>query len=269
MTVRRSAQDISGGRVTIQPSAADAARRLMRACDRATLATAMPAGGGGVAAGSGGAPYASLVLVAARHDAAPLLLLSDLAQHTINLKANPRMSLLFDGTAGRDDPLTGPRVTVLGRIAPSDDPTDRARFLARHPSAAFYADFPDFRLYRVAVERAHLVAGFGRIDWIDAAALLFDAGSAAAELAVAEPDILRHMNEDHADAVASYATRLLGRSAGEGEEGWQLTGIDPEGADLRRGGEVARLDFPAPIRDREGARAAFVRLVKVARGGGG
>ncbi|HEY0524409.1 MAG TPA: DUF2470 domain-containing protein [Stellaceae bacterium] len=268
MTVRRSAQDF--GRAAVQSSAADAARRLMRACDRATLATAMPAGSGAAAAaaaGSGGAPYASLVLAAARHDAAPVLLLSNLAQHTVNLKADARVSLLFDGTAGCDDPLTGPRVTVLGRIAPSDDPADRARFLARHPSAAFYADFADFRFYRVAVERAHLVAGFGRIDWIDAAALLFDAGGATA-LAAAEPGIVRHMNEDHADAVALYATRLLGRSAaGEGEKDWQLTGVDPEGADLRRGGEVARLDFPGPVRDPDGARTAFVRLVKEARGG--
>ena len=41
-------------------------------------------------------------------DGAPLLLLSRLAQHTKNLLADPRVSLLFDGAAGLDDPLAGP-----------------------------------------------------------------------------------------------------------------------------------------------------------------
>jgi putative heme iron utilization protein len=240
------------------PSASAAARRLMRAVDRATLATSCD-----------GWPYASLVLAATDHDAAPILLLSDLAQHTLNLKADPRVSLLFDGTTGLEDPLTGARVTVLGRAERVERGSAKvarhaARYCARHPSASLYAGFGDFAFYRVDVARAHLVAGFGRIHWVEAAELLRPADDAAA-LVAAEADIVRHMNEDHADAVELYATRLLGRSGG----GWVLTGVDPEGADLRRGGEVARLDFAAPVRDPEGARAELVRLVRTARQAGG
>jgi hypothetical protein len=43
-----------------------------------------------------------------------------------------------------------------------------ARFVARHPSAAAYAGFGDFRLYRVTIRRGHLIAGFGRISWVEA-----------------------------------------------------------------------------------------------------
>jgi putative heme iron utilization protein len=225
------------------------ARRLMRSLDRATLATSLA-----------GWPYASLVLVALDHDASPLLLISALAQHTQNLKAENRVSLLFDGTGGLDDPLTGPRVTVLGTAQRDDAPRLKERFVARHPSAELYAGFADFALWRVAVERAHLVAGFGRIHWIGAAELLFDASGAAA-LAAAERDIVKHMNDDHADAVGLYATKLLGRSG----EGWRMTGVDPEGVDLRRGGAIARLDFANPINDAEGARTELVRRVREAR----
>ncbi len=224
------------------------ARRLIRTLDRATLATSQD-----------GWPYASLVLTAASHDGTPLLLLSDLAEHSKNIKREARMSLLFDGTAGRDDPLTGPRVTVLGEATPVQDQLLQARFTARHPSAAAYAGFADFRLYRVAVTRAHLVAGFGRIDWIPAEPLLF---AAAPALAAMEGEILRHMNEDHADAIALYAKRLLGLDG----TGWRLTGLDPEGTDLRLGGAVARLDFAAPVGDAEGARAELVRLARKAKG---
>jgi heme oxygenase (biliverdin-IX-beta and delta-forming) len=47
--------------------------------------------------------------------------------------------------------------------------------------------------------------------------------------------------------------------------GWRMTGIDPEGCDLRLGGKVARLDFPARIADAAGARAALVALARRAR----
>jgi putative heme iron utilization protein len=95
---------------------------------------------------------------------------------------------------------------------------------------------------------------------MDAAALRHDVADAA-ELVAAEAEIVAHMNADHADAVQLYATRLLGRSG----DGWLMTGVDPEGADLRRGGEVARLDFDRRATTAEAARVELVRLVKRAR----
>jgi hypothetical protein len=233
------------------------ARRVMRAQGRATLATALTD-----AAGTW--PYASLVLVALDTDAAPLLLISDLAEHTKNLKRDPRGSLLFDGTAGLADPLAGARVTVLGEIAPADDARPMERYVARHPSAASYRGFGDFRLYRLTPRRAHLVAGFGRIHWIAAGALLPPADAAAA-LAAAEAGILAHMNQDHGVTLDLYAQRLLGLSG----EGWRLTGVDPDGADLRRDAAVARLEFAAPVADAESVRREFIRLAALARGNQG
>ncbi|MGE5147679.1 MAG: HugZ family protein [Candidatus Eiseniibacteriota bacterium] len=224
-------------------------RGLMRAADRASLATN----------GADGWPYASLVLLAVDQDASPLLLLSDLAEHSKNLKRDPRVALLVDGTGGLDEPLTGPRVTVLGRAERSQDARHKVRFVAHHPGAAGYADFKDFAVYRVAVERGHLVAGFGRIHWIEATDLL-DSGAPDA-LAEAEPGIIAHMNADHGDAIDLYVQKLLGGSG----QGWRMTGIDPEGCDFRLGGKVARLDFPARIKDAAGVRAALVELARRAR----
>jgi len=228
-------------------------RRLVRAADRAVLSTSLARDG------LAGWPYGSLVLVATDHDLSPLLLISQLADHTRNIAREPRVSLLYDGTVGAVDPLTGARVSLLGRVARDDRAGPRARFLARHPSAERYAGFGDFHLYRVAIEAAHLVAGFGRIHWLDAAELAPPAVPEA--LVVAEPDIVAHMNQDHADALDAYAHGLLGRAG----TGWRMTGIDAEGCDLRRAGEIARVDFPAPIGDPEAARAMLVRLVKQAR----
>jgi putative heme iron utilization protein len=227
-------------------------RRLIRRRGHAALASNLD-----------GWPYVSLVAVACDLDATPLLLLSDLAQHTRNLAADPRVSLLFDAAAGLPDPLAGARLTLLGRAARCDDPRAAARFAARHPESAIYAGFADFRLYRVAIERGHLVAGFGRIAWIEGERLRFSAD--AAPLAAAEPEIVAHMNADHSEAVERYARRLLGRSG----EGWRMTGIDPEGLDMRRqtdaGRETARLYFAAPALTPQAARRTLAALAEQAR----
>ena len=251
-TSRRLTHRVQGAHLLTMTEAraepATIARALIRAATRASLGTRMP----------DGAPYVSLVLVACAPDARPLIFVSSLAEHTKNLARDARASLLFDGTAGLASPLTGPRVSVQGRFSPCDAEDLRARYFARHPDAAAYAGFADFRLFRLTIERAHLVAGFGAIDWIPADALL---GPAADALAAAEPEIIRHMNEDHAAAVALYARTLLGLDG----DGWLMTGIDPDGADLRRQGDTARLRFGQPITSPEQARTTLAALAQQAR----
>jgi len=226
-------------------------RELLRGLDRAALATALPGA-------TGAWPYASLVLAAVDHDLSPILLLSTLAEHTRAIQADDRVSLLFDGTAGLDQPLTGPRVTLLGRATQTADERLKARFLARHPDAAMYAGFKDFSFYRIAPERAHLVDGFGKVRWLDISEL---APSSAPGLREAEAGIVTHMNEDHADAVQLYAGRLLGLPGGN----WKMTGIDVDGIDLRQAGQVARLAFDSPLAAATEARKVLVALVAKAR----
>ncbi|WP_245636757.1 HugZ family protein [Azospirillum thiophilum] len=245
------------------PSPAERARRLMRACDRAALATAQRTADGPAdvdsPADAAGWPYPSLVLVALDQDGSPLLLLSTLADHTRNLLADDRVGLLFDGTAGLERPLTGARLSVLGRATRSDDPAHRARYLRRHPDAALYAGFADFAIYRVSVERAHLVAGFGRIHWLSAAELDFP--GAAPALAAAEADLIGRLNAE------GYGSRLA-PSANGAADGWSVTGVDPEGCDLRRGGYVARVDFEQRIQDPESAKLALHLLAGPQDGSG-
>ena len=228
------------------------ARRLIRTRTQAALGTSLD-----------GRAYVSLVMTACDVDASPLLLLSDLAQHTKNLRADPRVSLLFEDTAEHPDRLAGPRISLLGHAERCDDAHAAARFAARHPSSAAYAIFADFRLYRVVIERGHLVAGFGRIAWIEADALRFSADASA--LAAAETEIVAHMNADHPEALQLYAEYLLHRQG----DGWLMTGIDPEGVDMWRltdtGGETARLDFAEPVLTPDAARHALVAFAVQAR----
>lgn len=207
-----------------------------------------------------GHPYASLVLVATEPDGSPILLISKLAQHTRNLEVDGRGSLLFDGTRDAADPLSGARVSVGGRLSRTGEPGALRRFLSRHPSAQGYAAFPDFATYRMEMETAHYIGGFGRIVDVPGRDLMLDLAGAQA-LLEAEADIIAHMNADHADANRLYATRL----GSEAEGDWRMTGIDPAGFDLVCGSRGVRIAFDQRVTGPQGARQALVALVERAR----
>jgi heme iron utilization protein len=230
---------------------AASAKSLLRSALKGSLAT--------LQRGSGH-PYASLVLTATDSDGSPLLLISRLALHTQNLGADARAGLLIDATGTQSDPMAGARVTLIGSARPTTSPAARARFLARHESARGYADFPDFAFYALTLESAHYIGGFGRIVDIPASELL-TALEGAEALIEAEPGVVAHMNEDHADAIELYATRLLGAAPGA----WRMTGIDPEGCDLVLGAKGLRLPFGTRITNAGDARKELVRLVAAAR----
>jgi putative heme iron utilization protein len=210
-----------------------AAKRLLREGRSGALATLMP---------SSGDPYCSLVNVATAASGAPLLLISKLALHTKNILADPRVSLMLDERK-EGDPLEGARVMLMGKAVVTTDPAARRRYLVRHPEAEMFAGFADFSFYEIELTGAHLVAGFGRIVDLKPADVLTDV-SDAGELVEAEPDILAHMNEDHADTCRLYATKLLGAPDGA----WRCAGSDPEGLELQLGRKALRLAFPQRVR---------------------
>lgn len=233
-----------------QFDAKSAAKRLLREGRSAALATLM--------AGSGG-PYCSLVNIATLADGAPLLLLSRLAVHTRNILADARVSLMIDERKA-GDPLEGARIMLTGTAAATDDPDARRRYLDRQPEAAMFAGFADFAFYRMALAGAHLVAGFGRIVDPAPADLLTDLAGAES-LVAAEPDILAHMNEDHADILVLFASRLLGAIEGP----WRCAGCDPEGLELQLGRSALRLPFPQRVNSPGALRQVLRKMADDAR----
>ncbi len=218
-----------------------AARLLVRACNRVTLATRMA---------DGGQVYASLAAVATDVDGGPLLLFSQLSDHTKNLQADPQVSLLFDGTAGFANPQEGPRATLMGRVtrpAEADLARVRRRYLAAHPGAVLYAGFADFAFFQVAVERIHWVGGFGRAAWVERPMTIGPA--VAARFAAAEPGLIEQL-APRADGVAHTGLKRRG-------SGWRFAAIDPDGCHLVREKRAFRLAFTAPLDDPAQVEAAL------------
>jgi putative heme iron utilization protein len=149
---------------------------------------------------------------------------------------------------------------LMGTAAATDDPDARRRYLERQPEADMFAGFADFAFYRVTLKGAHLVAGFGRIVDLKPQDFLTETADAA-DLVAAEPEIVAHMNSDHADAVRLYATKLLGAADGE----WRCVGCDPEGLELQLERTALRLPFPQRVRARGELRHLLKQMAEEAQ----
>ena len=233
--------------------AARLARSLLRRSRQGALATLMA---------ESGDPYCSLVNVASHADGSPILLISRLALHTRNIRADHRVSLMLDERT-EGDPLEGSRIMLAGRAeqAGADDlPLLRRRYLNAHPSAEALVNFSDFSFFRIRPSGAHLVAGFGRIVDLKPDQFLTDISDAGA-LLEAEQGAIDHMNADHRYAMNLYATKLLGAEAAD----WRCTGCDPDGMDMQAGTKALRLDVPRRIVTPAALRQTLKELADQAR----
>ncbi|PZO77938.1 MAG: pyridoxamine 5'-phosphate oxidase [Mesorhizobium amorphae] len=213
-----------------------------------------------------GFPLASRVGVATDPSGVPLILVSGLSAHTRALKADGRVSLLV-GEPGKGDPLAHPRITLVCRaevLERGTTPYERAerRYLNRHPKAQLYAGLGDFTMVRLVPERASLNGGFGRAYEMTAGDLLIPPGPAVDALANMEDGAIRHMNADHRDAVALYATELAKQEPGA----WTITGLDLDGMDLALGDKAARVFFAEPLRLADDLRRVLAGMAREARG---
>src|SRR5262245_741234 len=142
-------------------------------------------------------PFGSIATYVLNYDGAPTMLISDIAQHTRNIKQDKRVSLtIFDQCA--DDPQASSRLTWIGNAEPVD-PSDtkiRHRYLRYFPSAESYFETHDFSLYCIHLLRARFIGGFGEIYWIEPDAMLLKN-----PLCDTERSIVEHTNQDHEEAL--------------------------------------------------------------------
>lgn len=242
---------------SVQSSAAEQARTIVASTNVGTLATLS----------ADGSPWASFVTYGLL-GGAPVLCVSNMAEHGRNLAADARASIAIVAPTTNTDPLASGRVTLAGVVEhPEGDERTAARdaHLAAVAAAKYYIDYSDFSLWVLRVARVRWVGGYGRMD------------SATGEAyAAAEPDPVQphaagaidHLNADHADSLVEMAKALGGYPDATAAT---CTGADRYGLDLRviteRGMAYTRVGYAAPINSIDELRSATVQLVRLARQG--
>ncbi|MDB5809362.1 MAG: hypothetical protein JWN94_1484 [Betaproteobacteria bacterium] len=205
----------------------------------------------------GGYPFGSIVPFVTDEAARPLILISRLAEHTKNIAADSRVSLLV-----RDadtDAQQGARLALIGDCQAVTDPESaRARYLNYFPAADKLLALGDFAFFHITPVTLRYIGGFGAIHWVTAA----EYSPPANTLATCAEDIIAHMNADHGAALSNYCRHFYRREAAS----VAMIGIDCDGFDLRADDEVMRFDFGQPVVDARAARAALTEMATEARG---
>lgn len=235
----------------VRPSAAEEARTIAASTNIATLASLT----------ADGDPWASFVTYGL-DGGAPVLCVSNLAEHGRNLAGDPRASVSIVAPATEGDPLANGRITLAGVVEkPSGDEHAAARqtHLDAVPAAKYYVDYSDFTLWVLRVQRVRWVGGYGRMD-----------SATAEDYAAARPDPVKptaagaidHLNADH--AALTVMARTLGGYPDTLDA--TCTGADRYGLDLRltteRGVAYTRIGYATPIDSMDELRAATVELTR-------
>jgi heme iron utilization protein len=214
-----------------------------------------------------GFPFGSVMPYGLDDLGRPIFLISTMAMHTQNLKADPRASLLVTQDSADGDPLGASRVTLVGSVLPvpeAEIPAARSLYLARHANSKYWVDFEDFSFYRLDVIDIYYVGGFGVMGWV-----------AASDYAVSQPDpladstgdIIQHMNADHKDAMV-LARKFAHIEAQEAT----MTAVDRLGFHLRLktqdGMRGTRIAFLQEVRNSAETRNALVKMIQQVRSSG-
>jgi heme iron utilization protein len=243
-----------------EPSHAERVRTLVSQVAVATLST--------VSRKHAGFPFGSLMPYALDAQGRAIFLISNMAMHTQNLKADPRASLFVaQGTEG-GDPLGAARATLIGQVMPVPEAelaAVREIYLAAHENSRYWVDFADFGFFRLEPMDIYYVGGFGVMGWVEAR----EYGAASPDpLAGAAAGIMAHMNADHVEAMILLARTLAGYDATEAA----MTSVDRLGFSVRlktaEGMKGARINFLREVGSAQETREVLVEMVRQARAAG-
>lgn len=152
-----------------------------------------------------GYPFGSVMPFFMTTEGDPVIYISDLAQHTKNIKNNSKVSLtVYD--AGQDDSQANGRVTILGDAELCESEEVEALYMALFASAKGYQKAHDFNFYKIKTHRVRYIGGFGKIHWIPADVWCLE----MQEWQQDTSGMINHMNEDHLDAMQLMVQLLYG-----------------------------------------------------------
>ena len=240
-----------------EPSYAERARTLMylgRIGSLSTLSRKQP-----------GFPFGSVMPYGLDDHGRPIFLISTMAMHTQNLRADPRASLLVTRDDAGGDPLGASRVTLIGNVLPipeAEVAEARTLYLAHYPNSKYWVDFEDFSFYRLDVMDVYYVGGFGVMGWVSAPE--YDR-SQPDPLADSMAEIIQHMNADHKDSLVLLARKFARIESQEAT----MTAVDRLGFQVRvktqDGIRGARMAFLREVSNSAETRKVLVEMVQQAR----
>lgn len=208
-----------------------------------------------------GYPFGSVTPYCLDSEFRPNILISTIAQHTRNIMANPKVSLLISENDEKTNKQAKARLTYIGDAEKVEDDTAiKQRYLSYFPAAKDYFATHGFSFYRIRPQRLRFIGGFGKIYWIEKDSLTLTNLFTADE----ENKIVSHMNEDHGGNLRDYARYYMKHEFKDGDL-IRMCGLDQFGVDLAVNESKQRIEFPNVITEASEARGVFVTMARDAK----
>lgn len=202
-----------------------------------------------------GYPFGSITPYCVDNLGQPVILISTIAQHTKNITANNKVSLISHDPSVDDTQAAG-RVTYLGNAFPVYEEEVAERYYRYFPNSRNFHNTHDFDFYTLEFIRVRYVGGFGEIHWLEKEHFLKANPFSFKE----ETNMLDHMNNEHQDAINHYS-KLFDIPL-DSETLPKLVGIDALGFHLRSANRLHRINFEEPVSEALEVRKALVDLAR-------
>tara|TARA_B100000073_G_scaffold286078_1_gene247752 strand:+ start:4361 stop:5092 length:732 start_codon:yes stop_codon:yes gene_type:complete len=204
-----------------------------------------------------GYPFGSFVTYTTGWDRTIFLYLSDLADHTKNLKNDRKscITILKKNTEG--DIQNSARLTLIGDLEIVSDNINKRckdRFHKIFPESKAYAQMHDFNFYQITVNQARWIGGFGKISWLDTK----NWSRLPIEWYNNEQSMIDHMNEDHANTIKS----ALHAQHGVEDHDAIMIALSIDGYYIRSKNDLFFINFDCPVFSSTDYRNMLIDLSK-------
>ena len=183
-----------------------------------------------------GYPFGSFTTFATDRNRTVIIYASGLAQHTKNLLHNSKASLTIYNLEQNGDQQDSQRLTLLGDLVLAADQDDcKERFSLFLPHSVNYHKMHDFSFYKLVINQARWIGGFGQIAWLKPEQWI----DSKPKWLEREKSIINHMNNDHSNSIISTLHAQLGIKDSKAE----MVAINTDGYYVRSNNELMFLKF--------------------------
>jgi len=204
-----------------------------------------------------GYPFGSFVTYVTGWDRTIFLYLSDLADHTKNLKTNYKSCITILKKNVKGDIQNSARLTLVGDLEMVPEKIQKrcqTRFQKIFPESKAYAAMHDFNFYQISVTQSRWIGGFGKISWLDPKNWL----NMDVEWFDDEISIINHMNDDHSNTISSALNAQHGVKDSEAA----MVGLSIDGYYLKSRDNIFFIGFEEPCFTSKDYRSVLIDLSK-------
>ena len=204
-----------------------------------------------------GYPFGSFVTYVSGWDRTIFLYLSDLADHTKNLKKNHKSCITILKKNESGDVQNSARLTLIGdlkKVPLKIYEACKDRFHNFFPESSVYEQMHDFNFYQISITQSRWIGGFGKISWLDPK----NWKNVSVDWFDGEKNMINHMNEDHSNTIQS----ALHAEHDIKDKEATMIGLSIDGYYIRSKGHVFFINFDYPVFTSKEYRNVLIELSK-------